>query len=224
MRAAETDPHGKPQSAATAAAKRQRYDRLAPFYDLIDLPFEYHRYRTMRPQLFAGISGIILDAGVGTGRNLPFYPEGSRVIGIDSSPGMVSRARKRRDKLGKDVELREMNVLATAFPDRHFDAIVASFLFCVLDDDLQLPALRELERICKPGGIIRFLEYSYSSNAFRRFIMRLWAPWVHWVYGARFDRRTEQHLPDAGLELLEKRFLYKDTIKLITARPASAGR
>lgn len=68
MRAAESDPHGKPQSAVTAAAKRQRYDRLAPFYDLIELPFEYHRYRTMRPQLFAGISGIILDAGVGTGR------------------------------------------------------------------------------------------------------------------------------------------------------------
>ncbi|TDJ17937.1 MAG: class I SAM-dependent methyltransferase [Gammaproteobacteria bacterium] len=129
MRAAQSDPHGQPQSAVTAAAKRQRYDRLAPFYDLIDLPFEYHRYRTMRPQLFAGISGIILDAGVGTGRNLPFYPEGSRVIGIDSSPGMIARARKRRDELGKDVELREMNVLATAFPDQHFDAIVATFLF-----------------------------------------------------------------------------------------------
>ncbi len=137
---------------------------------------------------------------------------------------MIARARKRRDELGKDVELREMNVLATVFPDRHFDAIVATFLFCVLDDDLQLPALRELERICKPGGVIRFLEYEYSANSFRRFIMRLWAPWVRWVYGAGFDRRTEQHLPDAGLELLEKRFLYKDTIKLITARPASAGR
>ena len=224
MSAVESDPHGKPQSVVTAAAKRQRYDRLAPFYDLIDLPFEYRRYRTMRPQLFAGISGIILDAGVGTGRNLPFYPEGSRVIGIDSSPGMIARARKRRDKLGKDVELREMNVLATAFPDRHFDAIVATFLFCVLDDDLQLPALRELERICKPGGVIHFLEYSYSSDSFRRFIMKLWAPWVRWIYGASFDRRTEQYLPDAGLELLEKRFLYKDTIKLITARPASVGR
>ena len=41
-----------------------------------------------------------------------------------------------------------------AFPDRHFDAIVATFLFCVLDDELQLPALRELKRICKPDGVI----------------------------------------------------------------------
>ncbi len=108
----------------------------------------------MRPQLFAGVSGIILDAGVGTGRNLPFYPEGSRVTGVDSSPGMIARARERRDKLGKNVELLEMNVLATAFPDRHFDTIVATFLFCVLDDDQQLPALRELECVCRPGGVI----------------------------------------------------------------------
>jgi len=223
MTAVESDPHRKPQSAVYAAAKRQRYNRLAPFYDLIDLPFEYRRYRTMRPQLFAGISGIILDAGVGTGRNLPFYPEGCRAIGIDFSPSMIARARGRRDKLDKDVELLEMNVLDTAFPDRHFDAIVATFLFCVLDDDQQLPALRELNRVCKPGGVIRFLEYSYSSDPFRRFIMRLWAPWVRWVYGAGFDRDTEQYLPGAGLELVEKRFLYGDTIKLIAARPASAG-
>jgi ubiquinone/menaquinone biosynthesis C-methylase UbiE len=203
--------------------KRQRYNRIAPFYDLLDLPFEYHRYRAMRPQLFAGTSGTVLDAGVGTGRNFPFYPEGCRVTGIDLSPGMIARARKRRDKLGADVELLEMNVLATTFPDRRFDAIVATFLFCVLDDELQLPALRELKRICKPDGVIRFLEYNYSSDSFRRFIMKLWAPWVRWVYGAGFDRNTEQYLPEAGLKLVEKRFLYRDTIELIVARPASAG-
>ena len=105
MSAVESEPRKKPQSALAAAAKRQRYDRLAPFYDLIDLPFEYRRYRTMRPQLFAGVSGIILDAGVGTGRNLPFYPEGTRVIGIDSSPGMIARAREYRDKLGRDARM-----------------------------------------------------------------------------------------------------------------------
>ena len=203
--------------------KRRRYNHVAPFYDLLDLPFEVRRYRTMRPQLFAGISGSILDAGVGTGRNLPYYPEGCRVTGIDFSPGMIARARERRDKLGKNVELLEMNVLATTFPDRYFDAIVASFLFCVLDDDQQLPALRELERICNPNGVIRFLDYRYSSDPFRRFIMKLWAPWVRWVYGAGFDRQTEQYLPEAGLEILEKRFLYRDTIGLVVARPASAG-
>ena len=49
-----------------------RYQRIAWAYDLLDLPFEYGRYRTIRPQMFAGLSGRILDAGVGTGRNFPF--------------------------------------------------------------------------------------------------------------------------------------------------------
>ena len=222
MTSIEIGPNTELLPAVYPDADRRRYDRVAPFYDLLDLPFEYGRYRALRPHLFGSISGTILDAGVGTGRNMPFYPEGSHITGIDLSPGMLDRARKRRAKLGKDVELLEMSVLATTFPDRHFDAIVATFLFCVLDEDQQLPALRELARICKPTGVIRFLDYAYSNDPFRRFIMRLWTPWVRWVYGAAFDRQTERYIPQAGLEFVEKRFLYRDTIKLIVARPGSA--
>ena len=203
---------------------QKRYDRVAPFYDILDLPFEYARYRALRPQLFHGISGAILDAGVGTGRNMQFYPEASSVTGIDFSPAMLARARKRRAKLCKDVELLEMSVLATTFPNRHFDGIVATFLFCVLDQEQQLPALCELSRICKPEGVLHILEYTYSKDPLRRFAMRLWAPWVRWVYGAAFDRETERYIPQAGLKVVETRFLFKDTIKLIVARPAAAHR
>jgi ubiquinone/menaquinone biosynthesis C-methylase UbiE len=222
MTSIEFGPKSELQPAVHPAVHRQRYDRVAPFYDLLDLPFEYGRYRALRPHLFQSISGTILDAGVGTGRNMPFYPEGSHITGIDLSPAMIARASKRRAKLGKDVELLEMSVLATTFPDRHFDSIVATFLFCVLDVDQQLPALRELARICKPTGVLRFLEYTYSNDPIRHFMMRLWAPWVRWMYGAAFDRQTERHIPQAGLEVVETRFLFKDTIKLIVARPASA--
>jgi len=60
----------------------QRYQRIAAFYDLLDLPFEHGRYREIRPLLFEGLSGRILDAGAGTGRNIPFYPSGAAVIGV----------------------------------------------------------------------------------------------------------------------------------------------
>jgi demethylmenaquinone methyltransferase/2-methoxy-6-polyprenyl-1,4-benzoquinol methylase len=195
------------------------YRRIAAFYDLLDLPFEYGRYRALRPILFAGLSGTILDAGVGTGRNMPFYPQDAKVVGIDLSPAMLARAKWRRDRLGLEVELEEMDVLHTAFPDRAFDAAVATFLFCVLPPEQQAPALRELARVCKPGGQIRILEYAYSEHPWRRFIMRLWAPWVRWAYGAAFDRATEGYLAEAGLAAVETRFLYKDIIKLIVARP-----
>ena len=139
----------------TLPSKYQIYQRIAPFYDLVDLPSEYLRYQRIRPQLFVGLAGRILDAGVGTGRNIPFYPRQSQVVGIDLSPAMLTRARMRRTRFGSDVELREMDVCKTDFPDGYFDAVVSTFLFCVLDDSLQLPALRELARICRPGCAFR---------------------------------------------------------------------
>lgn len=197
---------------------RRLYRRIARYYDLLDLPFERRRYAPIRPEMFRGLAGVILDAGVGTGRNMPYYPAAARVTGVDLSPAMLARARQRRDRLGLNVELMERDVCATGLPDGHFDAVVATFLFCVLDDALQLPALRELARITKPGGEIRILEYQYSTDAGKRFVMRLWAPWVRLAYGATFDRQTEQYLPDAGLEVVEERFLFQDIIKLIVAR------
>ncbi len=157
---------------------------------------------------------------MGTGRNIPFYPDGSRVVGYDLSPAMLARARRRSDSLGREVELIEGDVTGTPFPDRHFDAVVATFLFCVLDDALQLPALKELARVCKPEGEIRLLEYAYSENPMSRFVMRLWAPWVRWAYGAVFDRDTKRYVSDAGLELVEERFLHKDIIEMLVVRPA----
>jgi ubiquinone/menaquinone biosynthesis C-methylase UbiE len=202
--------------------KKKIYNRIARLYDILDLPFEHGRYRPLRAELFKGLKGALLDAGVGTGRNFPFYTEGSKVTGIDLSKAMLERARQRRDKLGTAVDLREMNVMEMDFADDSFDAIISTFLFCVLDAGHQQPALEELRRVCRPGGVIRILEYAFSEKPLRRFIMKLWAPWVSYAYGAKFDRRTEQYLEAAGLELVEKKFLHKDIIKLLTVRPKAS--
>jgi ubiquinone/menaquinone biosynthesis C-methylase UbiE len=161
---------------------------------------------------------------VGTGRNFPFYPVGATVLGIDLSPAMLSRAERRRSEASAAVELRPMDVTALDLPAASFDAAVATFLFCVLPDALQVPALRELGRVVKPGGPIRLLEYVRPTRPLRRLIAKIWQPWVAWAYGASFDRRTELHVAEAGLELTEVRFVVDDLIKLITARaPALAA-
>jgi len=200
------------------------YNRIARLYDLLDLPFEYGRYRPLRRVLFSRLSGTLLDAGVGTGRNFPFYPDGSRVTGIDLSPAMLKRARLRKHKLGTEIDLAEMNVIKMEFADDSFDGIISTFLFCVLDADHQQPALEELRRVCRPDGTILILEYVLPESPLPRFIMKLWAPWVRFAYGAEFDRHTEQYLEAAGLELVSKEFLYKDIIKLLTVRPDASGR
>ena len=200
--------------------KKEVYARAAWYYDAFDYYWERKHYRTIRPTLFAGLTCRVLDAGVGTGRNIVYYEPDATVTGIDLSPAMLARATRRRDKAGRAVELLEMDVRRATFADDAFDAIVSTFLFCVLDDADQLPALKELARICKPDGEIRLLEYSYSKQPIPRLVMKLWTPLIAYLYGARFDRNTEQYAADAGLELIELRYLHADIIKLLVLRPA----
>jgi ubiquinone/menaquinone biosynthesis C-methylase UbiE len=202
-------------------ATRDVYERIVGWYDLLDFYFEYARYRAIRRDLFAGISGRVLDAGVGTGRNMAFYPAHGEMTGIDLSPAMLHRAARRRDRSGVTVELREADVCSTGFPDNHFDTVVATFLFCALDHDLQRPALHELARIYRPGGEIRLLDYTLSDKPLRRAAMKAMAPWVNWLYGAGFDRDTKGHVTASGLDLAECRYVYHDVIELLIVRPAA---
>jgi ubiquinone/menaquinone biosynthesis C-methylase UbiE len=195
-----------------------RYQRIAPVYDLLDLPFEWRRYRMLRPLLFRGMTGRLLDAGVGTGRNCQFYPPGATVSGIDISPAMLARASRRCPTVSAAGRLYHMDVTQLDFATASFDAAVAAFLFCVLPGDLQAPALRELGRVVKPGGVIRLLEYVRPQGALRRLVSKIWQPWIAWAYGASFDRNTEVHVPQAGLELVESRYVVPDLLKLLTVR------
>ena len=111
-----------------------------------------------------------------------------------------------------------MDITSLEFPDHSFDAAVAAFLFCTLPDELQVPGLKELGRVVKVGGIIRLLEYTRPGGTVRKLMTKIWEPWIAWAYGASFDRRTEEHIPEAGLQLVESRFAADELIKLITAR------
>jgi hypothetical protein len=71
--------------------------------------------------------------------------------------------------------------------------------------------------VVKPGGMIRCLEYTRPRGGLRRAMTYLWEPWVYWAYGAGFDRQTEKHVPEAGLQLRESRFVADELIKLLGA-------
>jgi len=91
-----------------------------------------------------------------------------------------------------------------------FDAAVTSFLFCGLPDPLQVPALRGLGRVVKPGGLVRLLEFVRPRGSLRRVVSSLWQSWIGW----RMEQ--ERHVPAAGPELLESLFLVDDLF--LTAR------
>lgn len=221
-RSADT-PAEEPTALIEAQAREvlRAYERIAPVYDLLDGFYEWSWKRRLRAELFAhALPGRLLDVGVGTGCNMPLYPKDAEVVGIDASPAMLARASARAAKLGRPVELRQMNLLELAFPDQSFDTVVATFVLLCLPDELQLPALRELARVTRPGGRILLLDYHRSSRTAVRWWMQLLSTWLRWAFAARFDPTTEQHLAEAGLRTLVHGHRMGDGVTLLVLEPA----
>lgn len=202
-----------------------KYRWTAAVYDILDYYWE-RQYRKWRPGILADLTGDVLELGVGTGRNLEFYPPQVRLTAVDLSLQMLARAARRARKArcptrllqGDASDLREL-------PDASFDWVVSTFLCCVLPDAFQPAALAEIERVLRPRGRFRLLEILYSQQPALRRRQRLFAPFVEWIYGARFDRRTLERLDArAGLRVTGRRFLKADTYLLIEGERTSRTR
>src|SRR3989337_959310 len=112
----------QPDPIATTAA-RARYQRIAPLYDLMEILPEW-RYAPWRERLWSLVKGPkVLEVGVGTGKNMRYYPPGLGITAIDLTPGMLERARKRAQKLDLEVDLRLGDVQDLDFPDGSFDSV-----------------------------------------------------------------------------------------------------
>jgi ubiquinone/menaquinone biosynthesis C-methylase UbiE len=195
------------------------YDRIAPLYDLLDGIYEHAWKRRLRAALFAHAQGRILDVGVGTGCNIPFYPEGSKVVGIDMSERMLDRARDRARELGRPMTLRPMNLLSLDFPDASFDTVSCTFVLLCLPDELQEQALKELRRVTRPDGRILILDYRRSPKAGLRLLRQCLRPWLKWAFAATFDATTERYLSAAGLATIARRTFMGDGVSLLVLRP-----
>jgi len=145
--------NGTQQSSSTMdqAAITAAYRRYAPIYDLVFGPvFEPGRRRLVKA-LNCRPGDEVLEVGVGTGLSLRYYPSHARVTGIDLSPHMLARAGMQVRRHGlRNVSLMAMDVQALSFPDASFDKIAALYVASVVPDPAQM--MRELERVCRPGG------------------------------------------------------------------------
>ncbi len=195
------------------------YERIAPVYDLLDAVYEWSWKRQLRAELFRHARGRLLDVGVGTGCNIPFYPDGADAVGIDISRLMLERAAKRAKALDRPVQLHRMILMDLSIHDHSFDTVVATFVLLCLPDDLQLAALRELRRICKPDGTLLLLDYRMSDQKGMQIWMRLVEPWLRWAFAGRYDAQTDHYLRDAGFVCSYREALLHGSVGLTLARP-----
>lgn len=160
-----------------------RYDHETGYYDRFLLG-------DGRAWVCAQTRGAVLEVAVGTGRNLPFYPRGIRLTGIDLTPAMLAVARDRARDLGMDVELVEGDAQALPFADSSFDTAVCTLALNAIPDDRA--AIAEMYRVLRPGGSLLLLGHVASHHRVVRAVQRLLEKKSLPIAG---DHQTRQPLP-----------------------------
>jgi ubiquinone/menaquinone biosynthesis C-methylase UbiE len=197
---------------------RRRYNRIAFLYDFMEAPMEGLRFASWRQRLTDRIAGpAALEVGVGTGKNLAYYPADVDITAIDLSPRMLARAQKRANKLNLQVDLREMDVQHLDFADHSFDTVFATFVFCSVPDPVM--GLRELRRVCKPQGRLLLLEHMRPGNAALGFLFDALNPMVVRMMGANINRRTTDNIRTAGWQIQTEDKVSSDIVRWIEAIP-----
>ncbi|TDA69983.1 MAG: class I SAM-dependent methyltransferase [Clostridia bacterium] len=172
---------------------------------------------SLRRRVIAQAMGKVLEVGVGTGANLPHYPPGGEVVAIDFSPAMLAKAREKASGARVPVQLLEMDVQNMSFPDASFDTVVATCVFCSVPDPVK--GLKEVRRVCRPGGRVILLEHVRSENPVAGAIMDVINPVCASLIGDNINRRTVANVQAAGLRLIEVQDVFARIVKLIVAAP-----
>jgi phosphatidylethanolamine/phosphatidyl-N-methylethanolamine N-methyltransferase len=151
------------------------YEKLASVYDVIFGP-ALHPGRLQAIQRMGIQPGDrVLEVGVGTGINASLYPRDCSVLGVDLSSSMLEKARDRIARKGiHNVRVLEMDAAALTFADDSFDVVYAPYLISVVPDPVRV--VREMWRVCRPGGRVVVLNHFRSPNPVLSRIERLISP------------------------------------------------
>ena len=182
-----------------AGPQTQREQEGKSPYDLFMAPLERLFLHPQRKQWLPRVRGDVLEVGVGTGANLPFYAlECCRLVAVDVSREMLRQSASRVQHNG--LYLAQMDVQYLAFPECSFDWVVSSLVFCGVPDPLR--GLREVRRVLRPGGRLLLIEHVRSTWPLMGYVLDVanvfWNNFTHYCH---LNRRTLDVVREAGFGL-----------------------
>jgi ubiquinone/menaquinone biosynthesis C-methylase UbiE len=175
---------------------------------LIDLAMKDKAAAARRLELIPRATGAVLEVGIGSGLNLPFYSSAvTQVHGIDASPELLSMARGKIDRLSFHVELVCQSAEQLPVDRGSIDTVVTTWTLCSISDPLK--ALREMKRVLKQGGILLFVEHGASPDprvaAWQRRINPIWS---RVAGGCNVNRKIDELIRSAGFNIAQLQTTY----------------
>jgi len=205
--------------AATAGQPerwRRYWDKHSASYDRQIGFFDRHLFRDSRAWVCAQAGGRTLEVAIGTGLNLPLYPAGITLTGIDFSPAMLDLARRRAGELGAAADLREADAQALPFDGDAFDTVVCTFSLCAIPDHRR--ALAEMHRVLRPGGLLLLADHVAGSARPTRAVQRLLEVVTVPLQGEHFLRRPLDQVKDLGFTVERRDRFTLGLVERIAAR------
>lgn len=198
------------------ARLRRHWDRQAAGYDKAMGFLDRHLFGDTRTWVCSRAEGEVLEVAVGTGLNLPFYPDGVRLTGVEWSPAMLEVARDRARRLRLDPALRLGDAQSLDLPDSSFDTVVCTFSLCAIPDEHR--ALAEMDRVLRPGGRLLLADHVVSSRWYVRALQAATELASVPLGGEHFRRRPFLRVQALGYEIEEHERFKLGIVERLAAR------
>jgi SAM-dependent methyltransferase len=163
-----------------------------------------------REKVVPQAQGTVLEIGIGTGLNLPYYDSTrvDKVIGLDPSEKSWELAGDRATNLDFDVEFIGLPGEQIPLEDDCVDTVLVTFSLCTIPDPVT--ALQGMARVLRPGGVLIFCEHGLAPDpGVARWQGRLNGVWSKIAGGCNLNRDIPGLLQQGGfnIQTLEKQYI-----------------
>jgi len=198
---------------------QQKWDSASGTFDLFAGYGAEKRWHAFKENLFSQMDGKILFLAVGTGLDIPCFPTGQDITGIDISPKMLEKAQPRIAAYNGSMTVQQMDVHKMDFADNTFDQVYTSCTFCSVPNPLA--GLEALRRVLKPGGELKMFEHTGSKYFPFRQMLNLINPLARHL-GPEVNRDTTANVRAAGFNDVKVNNIFLDVVKTIEATAPAA--